>query len=226
MPEPRGTERYPRPLYRDEVENYPRPPQRRSPPNRLQRAEPEEDPRPPQRRSPPGRGQWGALPGRLGVSIVFGAAAIGMLVTLLTHREPGDLLGAFLVAGTIIAALAVHPRVTYLIIPAPALAYLVAGSIAGLIHDRAADTSRTALAVSGVQWIAGGFLAMTAATVLAAAITAVRWPRRGGAQRGPRPDRVQRGPRPDRSLSEPGYEEDDYRLSPGFRPTHSPRPDN
>jgi hypothetical protein len=155
MPEPRGSELYPFPLYRDEADQY----SRRS-----------------QRQSPPGRGQWGGLSGRLAVSLVFGAAAIGMLVTVLTRREPGDLLGAFLVAGTLIAGLAVHPRITYLVIPVPALAYLVAGSIAGLIHDRAADTSRAALAVSAVQWIAHGFLAMTAATMLAAAITAVRWP--------------------------------------------------
>jgi hypothetical protein len=201
MPEPQGSEPYPGPLYRDE------------------RDETEDYPPPSRRRSPSGRGQWGALSGRLGVSIVFGAAAVGLLVTLLTRREPGDLLGAFLVAGTIVAALAVHPRVAYLIIPVPALAYLVTGTIAGLIHDRAADTSHTALAVNGVQWIASGFLTMTAATVLAVAIAAVRWPWR---------ERSRRSGRAGRDASEPGYEDGDdgYRLSAGFRSAHSPWPDN
>jgi hypothetical protein len=84
----------------------------------------------------------------------------------------------FLVAGTAAAVLAVRPRAVYLIIPVPALAYLMAGTITGLIHDHATDTSRTALAVSAAQWIASGFPAITIATTLAIATTAARWPRR------------------------------------------------
>ena len=64
-------------------------------------------------------------------------------------------------------AIAVRPRAVYLIIPVPALAYLAAAILAGLIHDHAADTSHVALAVSAAQWIAGGFFMMAAATVLA-----------------------------------------------------------
>jgi len=110
---------------------------------------------------------------------VIGCAALGGLVTVVEGREPGSVLGVFLVAGTAIAALAVRPRAVYLIIPVPALAYVVVATIVGLIHDRATDTSLTSLAVHAAQWIASGFVAMAAATLLATAVTAARWPGRG-----------------------------------------------
>jgi hypothetical protein len=122
-------------------------------------------------------GLWGSRPGRLGVFLVIGCAALGMLATVLSRTEPGSVLGVFVVAGTVAATLAVRPRSAYLVIPVPALAYVVAATIAGLIHDRASDSSLTGLAVHAAQWIASGFLAMSAATLLAIAITAVRWPR-------------------------------------------------
>jgi len=132
-------------------------------------------------RPPPGRAPrlWGSRPGRLGVFLVIGCAALGTLVTVVTRTEPGSVLGVLVVAGTAAAALAVRPRVVYVIIPVPALAYVVAASIAGFVHDRASDTSLTGLAVHAAQWIASGFLAMSVATLLAIAATAVRWPRSG-----------------------------------------------
>ena len=133
---------------------------------------------------------WGSRPGRLGIAFVIGGALAGLLVTVVTGSEPGVLLGIFLLAGTAAGALAVHSRAAYLIIPAPALAYLGAAILAGLIHDHAADTSQTALAISAAQWIAGGFFAMAAATLLAIAVAAVRWAaqrRRGWAQGRPLP---------------------------------------
>jgi hypothetical protein len=116
---------------------------------------------------------------------VIGCAALGMLATVLSRTEPGSVLGVFVVAGTVAATLAVRPRAAYLVIPVPALAYVVAATIAGLIHDRASDSSLTGLAVHAAQWIASGFLAMSAATLLAIAITAVRWPRSGRGRRDP-----------------------------------------
>ena len=83
-----------------------------------------------------------------------------------------------------------HPKAAYLIIPVPALAYLAAAILAGVIHDHAADTSHTALAISAAQWIASGFVAMSAATLLAIGVAVVRWAaqrRRGWAQRRPLP---------------------------------------
>ena len=126
-------------------------------------------------RSAPWLRLLGGLPGGAGVCVVIGAAALGALVTAVTGKEPGLLLGVFLVTGTVAASLAVLPRAAYLIIPAPALAYVAAAVIAGVIHDRSADTSRTALALSATQWIASGFVAMTAATGAAFVIAVARW---------------------------------------------------
>lgn len=118
---------------------------------------------------------WGSLTGRGGVCIVVGGAALGALITVLAGTGPGPVLGVSLVAATLAAALAIQPGAVYRIIPVPALAYLVMATVAGLAGDRAAGTSHTALAVSAAQWIASGFLPMTVATLLAIAVTAIRW---------------------------------------------------
>ena len=60
------------------------------------------------------------------------------------------MLSIFLLAGTAAGALAVRPRAAYLLIPVPALAYLAAATVAGLVHDRAA--SSTALAISAARY--------------------------------------------------------------------------
>lgn len=118
---------------------------------------------------------WGTRPGRLGVFAVIGFALLGMLITVLAGSEPGVILSVFLVAGTVAAALAVRLSAVYLIFPVPAPAYAVAAFIAGLIHDRAVDTSTTALALNAAQWIASGFVAMVVATALAVVIAGYRW---------------------------------------------------
>ena len=122
---------------------------------------------------------WGTRPGRAGVFAVVAAALLGMVITVLSGSEPGLILGIFLVAGTIAAVLAVRPGATYLIFPVPAPAYALAAIVAGLIHDHAADTSRTALVLNAGQWIAAGFIPMTVATVLAVLIAGYRWLRSG-----------------------------------------------
>ena len=118
---------------------------------------------------------WGTRPGRLGVFAVMAAALLGMVITVLSGSEPGLILGVFLVAGTIVAALAVRPGATYLLFPVPAPAYAIAAMVAGLIRDHAADTSRTALVLNAGQWIAAGFIPMTVATALAVLIAGFRW---------------------------------------------------
>lgn len=120
---------------------------------------------------------WGTLPGRLGVLIVAGGASLGMLVCLLAGSDPGSVLGVPVVVATAAAVFAVEPAAVYVIIPVPALAYTAAALITGVVHDRADVASAMGAAVGGAQWIATGFLAMTAATVLAAAVTVARWPR-------------------------------------------------
>jgi hypothetical protein len=107
--------------------------------------------------------------------MIAAAAMLGAVFTVASHREPGQVLGIFVLAGTLTAATSVRARSAYAIIPVPALAYAVAAGVAGSVHDRAADTTRAALAVSAVQWIADGFVAMTAATALAVLITLARW---------------------------------------------------
>ena len=118
--------------------------------------------------------RWGWLPGRSGVWIIAVCTAIGVLATIIAGREPGAVLGAFLVAGTLVAGLAVRTDAAHMIIPVPALAYLAAGLIAGLVHDRAAISTRSALMASALQWIASGFLAMAAATIVAVVLSTAR----------------------------------------------------
>jgi hypothetical protein len=83
--------------------------------------------------------------------MVVAAAAIGAVFTVASHREPGQALGVLVLAGTLAAATSVRARSAYAIIPVPALAYAAAAGIAGSVHDLAADTTRTALAVNAVQ---------------------------------------------------------------------------
>ena len=124
----------------------------------------------------PGRlGRWGALQGGLGVCIIVASAAIGAIVTMVTRSAPGFLLGLFVVVGTVAAALAVRPRAGRMIFPVPVLCYLVAALISGIIFDRSADSSKTALAIDAAQWIANGFFAMVLATALAVVIIVTRW---------------------------------------------------
>jgi hypothetical protein len=117
---------------------------------------------------------FGTLPGRTGVWMLVASGLVGLIATVLAHSDPGDLLGLFVIAGTLAAALGVRTDAVHLIIPIPALVYLGAGLIAGLFHDRAVDTSRTALLVHAVQWVAAGFLAIAASTLLAITITVAR----------------------------------------------------
>ncbi len=126
-------------------------------------------------RRPQGRGRWGALQGGLGVCIIVASAAVGTIATMVARSTPGLLLGLFVVAGTVAAALAVRPRAGRVILPVPVLSYLVAALISGVVYSRSGDTSKTALAIGAAQWIADGFFAMTLATVLAVAITTARW---------------------------------------------------
>ena len=126
-------------------------------------------------RRSPGPGRWGALQGGLGVCIIVASAALGTIATMVTRSAPGFLLGLFVVAGTVIAALAVRPRAGRMIFPVPVLSYLVGALISGFIYNRSTGTSKTALAIGAAQWIANGFFAMALATVLAIVIITARW---------------------------------------------------
>jgi hypothetical protein len=115
----------------------------------------------------------GSLRGALGVCVIVGSALIGAVATIVTKSQPGSVLGLFVLAGTVAAALTVQPRTGRLIFPVPALSYVIAALAAGIVYDRSAD--KTVLAVGAAQWIASGFFVMVLATLLAIALTTVRW---------------------------------------------------
>jgi len=117
----------------------------------------------------------GSLSGGLGIAIVAASTALGASATMLTGKEPGSILGVFVIIGTLAAAVAVRPQAGRVILPVPALSYLVAAMVTGVIYDHSADVSKTALAINAAQWIANGFFAMLLATVLAVALVTVRW---------------------------------------------------
>ena len=118
---------------------------------------------------------WGRFPAWVGVLTVLAAALLGAGFTVASHGDPGRALGIWVGAGTVAAGTSVRARAAYAIIPVPALAYASAAAIAGLVHDRAVDISRTTLTLSATQWIASGFDAMTAATTLAVLLALARW---------------------------------------------------
>jgi hypothetical protein len=125
----------------------------------------------------------GSLSGGLGVSVIVGSAVIGAVATIVTRSEPGSVLGLSVLAGTVAAALTVQPRTGRLIFPVPALSYLLAALAAGVVYGR--STNKTELAVGAAQWIANGFFVMVLATLLAIALTTVRWVMWRRDQRGP-----------------------------------------
>ena len=206
-------------------------------------------PRGPGRRGPGRRRQptpagpswrWGELSGGRATLIVLAAAVAGTGATIAMHRDPGSLLGGAVIAGTFTAALAVRREAVYQLIPVPALAYIVGALTAGLMLEQNAGPSRSGLAVSATQWVAGGFVIMTAATAVAAVITVIRWLMNRHAATGPPPEpeplaanRLTRRPVPSPdpwtgSLSRPEPQPTSApRREPAFRPRPqepAPRP--
>jgi hypothetical protein len=135
-------------------------------------------------------GWFGALTGVAGIVIVAASALFGAVVTVLIRHDPGTVLGVVVLAGTVVACLAVRARSVRLLIPAPTLCYVPAAVIAGAVNDRATDTSHTMDLVNAGSWIANGFLMMALATVAAIVFTALRlyldWRYRSQPRRDPR----------------------------------------
>jgi hypothetical protein len=109
------------------------------------------------------------------VCTVIASAVFGAIITVMLGSDPGTPLGVFVIIGTLIAGLAVRAKSVWLIIPAPALCYLVTATLAGAINDRSTDTSHLADLVHIGTWIANGFVAMMVATILAIGLAAGRW---------------------------------------------------
>ena len=114
------------------------------------------------------------LPVKGALVIFFGIAVLGAIATLVTGNDPGSLLGNLIVLGAVIAALSIRRRGMYLLIPLPALTYLVLAILTGAIHDNATDTSTTQLGLNFLQWIGNGFFSLCAATILVILIFGAR----------------------------------------------------
>src|SRR5204862_156070 len=86
--------------------------------------------------------------GGLGVCIIVASAALGTIATMVTRSAPGFLLGLFVEAGTVVAALAVRPRAGRLLFPVPRLSSLEGALIRGVLRDQS-GASYTVLAPRG-----------------------------------------------------------------------------
>jgi hypothetical protein len=170
-----------------------------------------------------GPGRWVSLRGGLGVAIIAAAAMIGAIATVVTDKQPGTLLGAAVLAGTVIAALTIRPRAGRMIFPAPVLCYLIAALAAGVSYDHSVD--RAALAIDATQWIASGFFLMALATLLAIVIVTARWLFQRHASRGG-PDWTEpRGSGRPEPATRPGVRDADEWSGPGAAATQRmPRP--
>jgi hypothetical protein len=123
----------------------------------------------------PGLRWIGRLPVGRATALFTLAVLLGMIATIVMGQEPGFLLGFCLVAGSVAAAATVRRGRAYAFIPLPAVAYLIASTLAGYVHDSSALTSSKAYVVNFLVWIGGSFVAVTASTVLVVLIALVRW---------------------------------------------------
>lgn len=120
--------------------------------------------------------RWlGTLAARTAVLILLGATLLGVAGTIVTHREPGGLLGFFVILGAVIATLAIRRRRLHILIPLPALMIFVGAVVTGAVHDRGADSSLTEMGANSLQWIASVFFVMCAATIVVLVIAGARW---------------------------------------------------
>jgi hypothetical protein len=102
-------------------------------------------------------------------------AGVGAFATIVTAGEPGTLLGVVLIAGAVVGVLSVQPKAAYRLVPVPALAGFAAVLLAGLVHDRAVDNSRTEVALNALGWMSGGFVPIAAATVVTLVVAVARF---------------------------------------------------
>ena len=120
--------------------------------------------------------RWlGRMATRTALLVLAGSALLGTFVTLAAGQEPGDLLGFFVIAGTIAAALGIRRGRIYLLLPGPVLSFFVAAVVTGKVHDANLGSSSAAFAVGFAQWAAGVFLPAEVATVAVLLVAGGRW---------------------------------------------------
>jgi hypothetical protein len=123
----------------------------------------------------PALGWLGRLPVGRAVVIFAGAVLLGTILTLAMGQDPGFLLGLFLILGSVAAAVAVRSGAVHTFIPLPALAYLVAAILTGMVHDSGSPNSSRQFVLNFLTWIGGSFVAVTASTILVVLIALTRW---------------------------------------------------
>lgn len=109
------------------------------------------------------------------VIVLAAATLVGVVLTLIAHQEPGDLLAFFIVVGAVVAVLGVRRGAVYLFFPMPALAFFAAAVVTGIVHDSQLASSTAGLATSFLQWIAGIFVPAVVATVIVLLVGGGRW---------------------------------------------------
>jgi hypothetical protein len=117
-------------------------------------------------------GSWRA--GRAAL-VLFAVALVGLVATIAIGHDPGFLIGAMLVVGSLVAAAGARRRSVHTLIPLPAMCYLVMAVVGGVAKDHAHLNDSKEFATNFLTWIGGGFFGLVAATVLLVLITFVRW---------------------------------------------------
>src|ERR1700722_6514943 len=107
--------------------------------------------------------------------VLAGATGIGVGPTLIHVTEPGNLLGFFVIVGSLVAVLGVRRGAVYLLFPMPALAFFAGAVVTGIIHDRELAASTAGLGVGFTQWVAGIFFPAVVATILVLLVGGTRW---------------------------------------------------
>lgn len=120
--------------------------------------------------------RWlGRLSMRMAMVVLIAAALLGVVVSVALGQEPGDVLGFFVIMGSIAAALGVRSGKAYLVFPMPALMFFVAAIVVGKIHDAKLGSSTASLGAGFTQWVAAIFFPAVVATVLVLLIGGARW---------------------------------------------------
>jgi hypothetical protein len=112
---------------------------------------------------------------RRAVLVLFAIALVGFVGTVVIGHDPGFLIGALLVVGSVVAAIGAQRQAVHKLIPLPALCYLVTSTVAGVANDWTNLKDSNELATSFLTWIGGGFFGLVVATVLVVLITFIRW---------------------------------------------------
>lgn len=120
--------------------------------------------------------RWlGTLSTRTAVIVLIAGTLLGIIASVALGQEPGNLLGFFVIMGSVAAACGITRGKAYLLFPMPALAFFVAAIVVGKIHDAKLGSSTASLGVGLTQWVAGMFFPAVVATILVLLIGGGRW---------------------------------------------------